>query len=72
MAYKNWIMYAIVTMVNCFDWQVEVLVGKDKGKVGMINSIIKERNWVYVEGLNCVSAPAVVTLNPATRPNMRT
>jgi len=34
--------------------QVEVLVGKDKGKQGTVNCIIKERNWVYVEGLNCV------------------
>lgn len=29
------------------------MTGKDKGKHGLINSIIKERNWVYVEGLNC-------------------
>lgn len=33
--------------------RVEILTGKDKGKQGLINSIIKERNWVYVEGLNC-------------------
>jgi large subunit ribosomal protein L24 len=32
---------------------VEVLVGKDKGKQGIINQIIQERNWVIVEGLNC-------------------
>jgi len=41
------------------DWKifkgdrVEILVGKDKGKHGLINCIIKERNWAYVEGLNC-------------------
>ena len=35
--------------------QVEILVGADKGKQGLVNSIINERNWVYVEGLNCVS-----------------
>ena len=35
--------------------QVEILVGKDKGKQGVINCIIKERNWCYIEGLNCVS-----------------
>ena len=35
--------------------QVEILVGKDRGKQGVINCIIKERNWCYVEGLNCVS-----------------
>jgi len=33
--------------------RVEILVGKDKGKHGLVNSIIKERNWAYVEGLNC-------------------
>lgn len=33
--------------------RVEILVGKDKGKQGLVNSIIKERNWVYIEGLNC-------------------
>lgn len=33
--------------------RVEVLTGPDKGKLGIINCIIKERNWVYVEGLNC-------------------
>ena len=31
------------------------MIGKDQGKHGLVNSIIKERNWVYVEGLNCVS-----------------
>ena len=37
--------------------QVEILVGKDKGKQGLINCIIKERNWCYIDGLNCVSIP---------------
>lgn len=32
--------------------QVEVLVGKDKGKQGLIKQIIEERNWVILEGLN--------------------
>uniref|UniRef100_A0A6A7FSC8 Large ribosomal subunit protein uL24m n=1 Tax=Hirondellea gigas TaxID=1518452 RepID=A0A6A7FSC8_9CRUS len=32
---------------------VEVLCGKDKGKQGLINYIVEERNWVFVEGLNC-------------------
>ncbi|KAF2365984.1 Ribosomal protein L24 [Trinorchestia longiramus] len=32
---------------------VEVLIGKDKGKQGLVNHIIEERNWVYVEGLHC-------------------
>ena len=41
-------------MVNAFV-QVEVLTGPDKGKIGIVNGVIKERNWVYVEGLNCVS-----------------
>lgn len=33
--------------------RVEILVGKDKGKQGIVNYIVKERNWVCVEGLNC-------------------
>lgn len=33
--------------------RVEVLVGRDKGKQGIVKSIIEERNWVLVEGLNC-------------------
>ncbi|XP_050690506.1 probable 39S ribosomal protein L24, mitochondrial [Eriocheir sinensis] len=33
--------------------QVEVLVGKDKGKQGLVNYMVEERNWVMVEGLNC-------------------
>ncbi|KAJ8924279.1 hypothetical protein NQ315_007071 [Exocentrus adspersus] len=33
--------------------RVEILVGKDKGKQGIIKQIFQERNWVIVEGLNC-------------------
>lgn len=33
-------------------FQVEILYGHDKGKQGIINQIIQERNWVFVEGLN--------------------
>ncbi|XP_011158666.2 probable 39S ribosomal protein L24, mitochondrial [Solenopsis invicta] len=32
--------------------RVEVLVGKDKGKQGLVKEIYQERNWVIVEGLN--------------------
>nr|CAG4637222.1 EOG090X0ADH [Ceriodaphnia reticulata] len=32
--------------------RVEVLVGKDKGKIGLVSQIIEERNWVVVDGLN--------------------
>ncbi|XP_014663968.1 PREDICTED: probable 39S ribosomal protein L24, mitochondrial [Priapulus caudatus] len=32
---------------------VEVLVGKDKGKQGIINYVVKQRNWVFVDGLHC-------------------
>lgn len=34
---------------------VKILVGKDAGKTGEIVGIIKQRNWVIVGGLNCVS-----------------
>ncbi|GAB0098880.1 Probable 39S ribosomal protein L24, mitochondrial [Sergentomyia squamirostris] len=33
--------------------RVEILVGKDKGKQGIVKQLIPERNWVVVEGLNC-------------------
>lgn len=32
--------------------RVEILVGKDKGKHGIVNYVVTERNWVCVEGLN--------------------
>lgn len=31
---------------------MQILNGRDKGKQGLINQIIEERNWVFVEGLN--------------------
>ena len=39
------------------------MVGKDKGKQGLINCVIKERNWVFVEGLNCVRSNFDVVLS---------
>ncbi|GBP83906.1 Probable 39S ribosomal protein L24, mitochondrial [Eumeta japonica] len=32
--------------------RVEVMVGRDKGKQGIVSQVIQERNWVIVEGLN--------------------
>ncbi|XP_049881364.1 probable 39S ribosomal protein L24, mitochondrial [Pectinophora gossypiella] len=32
--------------------RVEVMVGRDKGKQGIVCQVIQERNWVIVEGLN--------------------
>lgn len=32
---------------------MEVLVGRDRGKQGIVTQVIQERNWVIVEGLNC-------------------
>ncbi|XP_059172726.1 large ribosomal subunit protein uL24m-like [Physella acuta] len=34
--------------------RVQILKGIDEGKQGLVCSIITERNWCYVEGLNCV------------------
>lgn len=31
---------------------VQVMVGKDKGKQGIVNYIVQERNWLFVEGLH--------------------
>lgn len=33
--------------------RVEILIGRDKGKQGIVKQVIQERNWVIVEGLNC-------------------
>ncbi|XP_050438471.1 probable 39S ribosomal protein L24, mitochondrial [Adelges cooleyi] len=33
--------------------RVEILVGPDKGKQGIVARLYQERNWVIVEGLNC-------------------
>ncbi|CAL8126057.1 unnamed protein product [Orchesella dallaii] len=32
--------------------RVEVLVGRDRGKQGIVSQVIQERNWVIVAGLN--------------------
>ncbi|CAF4770488.1 unnamed protein product [Pieris macdunnoughi] len=32
--------------------RVEIMVGRDKGKQGIVMQVIQERNWVIVEGLN--------------------
>ncbi|XP_038078731.1 probable 39S ribosomal protein L24, mitochondrial [Patiria miniata] len=32
---------------------VHILKGKDTGRQGIISDIIRQRNWVIVEGLNC-------------------
>ncbi|XP_046370699.2 probable 39S ribosomal protein L24, mitochondrial [Haliotis rufescens] len=51
--------HVVVQPISKKDWtlfkgdRVEILVGRDKGKQGLVNSIIKERNWCFVEGLNC-------------------
>ena len=52
---------------------MEVLVGRDKGKQGLVTQIVAERNWVWVEGLNThirtlgktESFPGVTTLSEA-------
>lgn len=31
------------------------MTGKDAGKVGTVVGVIKQRNWVIVQGLNCVT-----------------
>lgn len=33
--------------------KVQIITGKDAGKQGLINAVIKQRNWVFVAGLNC-------------------
>jgi len=42
------------------DWKifkgdrVQIMKGVDRGKVGIVCLIVKERNWCFIEGLNCV------------------
>lgn len=43
--------------------RVEILVGKDKGKQGIVKQIFEERNWVTVDGLNCELKPMGKTKN---------
>ncbi|KAL7381878.1 hypothetical protein ABVT39_012775 [Epinephelus coioides] len=44
--------------VEPVDWSlfkgdtVEILAGKDKGKIGKVIQVFRKRNWVIVEGLN--------------------
>lgn len=33
--------------------RVEVLVGRDQGKQGVVDRVMSRRNWVTVEGLHC-------------------
>jgi len=33
--------------------RVQVLIGKNKGRQGIILSVVRERNWIFVEGLHC-------------------
>lgn len=46
------------TRIKTKDWQivkgdfVQILAGKDKGKQGKIIKVTRQKDWVYVEGLN--------------------
>jgi len=33
--------------------RVQVLIGKNKGRQGVVLQVVRERNWVLVEGLHC-------------------
>lgn len=52
--------------------RVEVQVGKDKGKIGIIRQIIEERNWCYVEGLNTEYEYQENTIQRKERPLLTT
>jgi len=55
----NTVVVPCVEPIKEADWmwfrgdRVEILTGPDKGKQGYIDSIVQERNWCTVEGLNC-------------------
>ena len=54
----------MVFIISLLSLQVQILKGKDAGKQGIINDVIKERNWVVVEGLNCVSTTLINNILP--------
>nr|XP_020653940.1 39S ribosomal protein L24, mitochondrial [Pogona vitticeps] len=35
-----------------FSFQVQILKGKDSGKLGLVAEVVRQRNWVVVQGLN--------------------
>lgn len=53
--------------------RVQIMVGRDKGKQGIVNQLVEERNWVYVEGMNwhyrpytqAKNAPAIIVRSEA-------
>jgi large subunit ribosomal protein L24 len=34
--------------------KVQIIRGKDAGKQGFVSAVIRQRNWVFVKGLNTV------------------
>jgi large subunit ribosomal protein L24 len=38
-----------------FQFQVQIMSGKDAGRQGIVNAVIRQRNWVFVQGLNTVN-----------------
>jgi len=57
-AFAKNVKVPVVEPITEEDWmwfrgdRVEILKGPDKGKQGYIHTIVQERNWVTVEGLN--------------------
>uniref|UniRef100_A0A5S6QFL0 Large ribosomal subunit protein uL24m n=1 Tax=Trichuris muris TaxID=70415 RepID=A0A5S6QFL0_TRIMR len=50
--------------------RVQVLVGKDKGRQGIVNYVVRERNWCFVEGLNCTFETVGAIKNAGFKGNM--
>lgn len=57
--------------IFCGD-RVEILVGKDKGKQGIVKKIIKERNWAFVEGRNIIYEMTNMTRDDSKMPTCTT
>ena len=43
--------------------QVQIMSGRDAGKRGTISAVVRQRNWVFVTGLNCVRIIIVIVDN---------
>ena len=51
--------------------KVQIMTGKDTGRQGIINAVIRQRNWVFVQGLNTKLHCSSPTENPGDRDYMQ-
>ena len=52
MIFNIFLFNKLYLLKHNYSFQVEILCGRDKGKQGIVGTVIQERNWVLVDGLN--------------------